>query len=190
MYYFSTFPLTFYSVNNGAIRTPVDITKRFILSNATKKVGVTYYTYHVQDGERPDMLADRFYKDSRLDWLILMVNEIQDPQFSWVMDYYTLNQYIIQKYGSVSVAQGNVHHYEWIYQAKSQMINPDGEVVFIPEKIVTVDLATYNSLPATSTRAVSNYDYEVELNDSHRQINLIDPGYLAPVLRAYQSLFG
>lgn len=189
MYYFSTFPLTTYSVNNTAPVVAIDITKRFTLRQLIKDTAAVYYTYHVQDGERPDVIADRFYKDSRLDWLVLMVNEIQDPQFKWVMDYNTLNQYIIQKYGSVSNAMGQNHHYEQIVQAKTMKRNDDGEMVNIPEISVVVDLTTYNTLPGTSRRAVSKYDYEVNLNDEHRQINLVDPAYIPRILKSYKDLY-
>jgi hypothetical protein len=189
MYYFSTFPLTSYSVNNGANRLVIDITKRFTINQLIKNASITYYTYHVQDGERPDTVANKFYKDPRLDWLVLMVNEIQDPQFSWVMDNYSLEQYIRQKYGSVSNAQAQNHHYEQIVQKKEQIRNTDGELVNAPEITVIVDFATYNTLPGTSRKSVSKYDYEVNLNDDHRQINLIDPSNISLITRSYKGLF-
>ena len=189
MYYFSTFPLVGYSINNAAPAIAIDITKRFTIRQLINDTAAVYYTYHVQDGERPDVIADRFYKDPRLDWLVLMVNEIQDPYFKWVMDYYTLTQYIRQKYGSVSAAMGQNHHYEQIVQAKTMKRNDDGEMVNIPEISVIVDSITYASLPGTSKRAISNYDYEVNLNDEHRQINLIDQAYVQSIIKRYKDLY-
>ena len=189
MYYFSTFPVVAYSINNAAIRTPIDITKRFTINQLTKGAAITYYTYNIQDGDRPDTVALKFYKDSRLDWLVLHVNETQDPQYSWPLDYMTLNRYITKKYGSVSSAMAGTHHYEQIISQKSKFNNPDGEVVNVPEITVIVDSTTYSTLSPSERTLVSNYDYELDLNDQHRVINLIDPTYLSTILRAYKDVF-
>ena len=189
MYYFSTFPVAAYSINNAAVRVPIDITKRFTINQLTKSSAITYYTYNVQDGDRPDTVALKFYKDSRLDWLVLHVNETQDPQYSWPLDYMTLNRYITQKYGSVSSAMAGTHHYEQIISQKSKFNNPDGEVVNVPEITVVVDSTTYSTLSPSERTLVSNYDYELDLNDQHRVINLIDPTFLSIILRAYKDVF-
>ena len=40
-------------------------------------------TYVIQDGETPESLARRFFNDSFLDWVILLINNIIDPFEDW-----------------------------------------------------------------------------------------------------------
>ena len=189
MYYFSTFPVAAYSINNAAVRVPIDITKRFTINQLTKSSAITYYTYNVQDGDRPDTVALKFYKDSRLDWLVLHVNETQDPQYSWPLDYMTLNRYITKKYGSVSSAMAGTHHYEQIISQKSKINSSDGEIVNVAEITVVVDYTTYAALSSSERKLITNYDYELNLNDEHRIINLIEPMFLSTILRTYNDMF-
>ena len=186
MYYFSTFPVTAYSINNAAVRVPIDITKRFTINELTKNSAITYYTYNVQDGDRPDTVALKFYKDSRLDWLVLHVNETQDPQYSWPLDYMTLNRYITKKYGSVSSAMAGTHHYEQIISAETYVAEGD---ITNPERIIIVDLTTYTSLGASEKRIVYAYDYELDLNDDKRTIKLLSPAYVNQVLDEAKKVF-
>jgi hypothetical protein len=57
-----------------------------------------YYT--VKEGERPDQLAERFYNDPELDWVLLIVNNIIDYYSEWPLNNYNFYEYLLDKYGS------------------------------------------------------------------------------------------
>ena len=181
-YYFSYLPKVNYKidgVNANKTDTVVDITRRFKITQLLNNREVIYFDYSVQDGDRPDIIAEKLYDDYRLDWLVLLPNEIHDRYFEWVMSTNEFNSFIIQKYGSVSNAQAQVHHYERIIVAK-QTLN-DGTI--IPERKVIVDETTYNTLSDSSRRIVTAYDEEDNRNESHRNIKLIDPALVTDVVR-------
>lgn len=73
-----------------------------------------YYFYRIKDGERPEILAENIYNNSEAYWIILMANDMYDPQYDWPLDYKTFQKYIIKKYGSTEWAKTNYHHYEKI----------------------------------------------------------------------------
>ena len=118
MFYFSNFPLTYYVLNNSNkndVKIVTDITKRFTIKNLLGKFyNTAFYEYYVKDGERPDVIASVYYEDERLDWLVLLVNEIYDPYFEWPLFAEDFNKYLISKYGSIPAAYQTVHHYEQI----------------------------------------------------------------------------
>lgn len=64
--------------------------------------------YDVQDGETPEIVADKFYNDPTLHWVILQANEIIDPRFDFPLDSYNLAQFTAGKYANINA----VHHYE------------------------------------------------------------------------------
>ena len=187
--YFSNFPAVPYAINGGPTQFPIDITKRFTITQLLRGKAITFFNYSVEDGERPDIVAHKMYGDERLDWLVLIVNEIQDPFWMWPLSNENLNAMVIQKYGSVSVAYSGVHHYEQIFSAKRMYNNSDGEIVTTPEISFIVDETTYNGLGISARRMVSNYDYENELNESHRLISLVEPAFVPSVIDQYRRVF-
>ena len=86
--YFNIFPKIDYDISkSGITKNVVDLTVRYAIKTKIKNRSATYYNYIIKDGERPDTLANRFYDDSKLDWVVLMVNDIVDPLYDWPLNY-------------------------------------------------------------------------------------------------------
>ncbi len=188
-FFFRPHPIIAYRIPGKEQIVPViDITRRFAITNFVKNAKVTFDEYYIEDGERPDTVAYDYYGDQSMDWLVLLTNEIQDPYFEWPLSYEQFNEYLRDKYGSVSVAQSTVHHYERILQAH-QIITESGIQRIIPEKTLQVDYTTYAALPATSRRSVSVFDYENKLNDDRKHIYLIDLNYLQIIKDQHPYIF-
>lgn len=184
-HYFKPFPNISYKIP-GVTSTMIvtDITRRFSINTLTNNRGLIYFEYEVRDGDRPDIIADKYYEDQTLDWLILLTNEIHDPYFKWPLDQTQFVSYIRQKYGSVSVAQGTVHHYDTTIQEAS--ISATGER--IPKRTLKVDYTTYAANVSTS-RIVDAYTYELELNESRRNIKILDERFLGVVVDGHRKIF-
>ncbi|NBR22608.1 MAG: hypothetical protein EBU08_02235, partial [Micrococcales bacterium] len=81
-----------------------------------------YYEYNIQDSDTPEIIANKFYGDSEKHWVVMMLNDIVDPQFDWPLDQRTIISYINEKYSAnASVGQSGV---TWA-QANSSY-RPDG----------------------------------------------------------------
>lgn len=185
-FFFKPFPTVSYDLkknNKPAILT--DVTVRFKIQEILQNRTAVYYEYNVKDGERPDIIAFKYYKDPSLDWVILLTNNIIDPFYDWPLDSASFDRYIRAKYGSPSVAQSTVHHYEKILNTQSTLF--DGTV--IPERTVIVDQATYNGLAPTARRIVYNYDYELDLNEQKANINILDKKFLPSILNQVNNIF-
>jgi hypothetical protein len=114
-----------------------------------------------------------------------MVNNALDPIYDWPLSNHALEKYIANKYGSLSTAHATVHEYRKILNQQSRSF--DGNV--IPKRTLVVDQTTFASLGATEKESVSKYDYEVERNESKRQIKLIDADFISNVVNQYESIF-
>ena len=44
-------------------------------------------TYTLQDGESPEIMAGKLYGDKKYHWVILIVNNIQDCFYDWLLSY-------------------------------------------------------------------------------------------------------
>lgn len=184
---FSNFPQIYYSFDGG-INTQVvtDITTRFAVLDIVRTYGSIYYTHYIQDGQRPDVIADIYYKNSTLDWLILMSNQVYDPFFQWPLTYQTFVDFIKKKYGSVPAAYRTVHHYEQITQQSSRTVNG----INVPERVVIIDQTAYNNITeAFARRIVSCYDQERNLNDSRKTIKVINEAFIPQILGELATIF-
>jgi hypothetical protein len=107
--YFKSFPYTLYSLDNvTTVQVVTNITNRVTLSDGVKTNLSLYDEYDIKDGETPELVADKFYGNPELHWLVLHYNDILDPRFDWPLDTNNLNRYIAGKYNHVNA----VHHYE------------------------------------------------------------------------------
>jgi hypothetical protein len=157
MSYFNVFPL--FTLQDGSIG--INITARTKIMSALKSDPAAYYVHNVTDGETPEIIADKFYGEAELAWTILLFNEIHNVYTDWPLDSYSLDQYIDSKYENPY----EIHHY----------------VSIATGNIVGSDHVTYDRFPVT------NQDYEVELNDSKRKINLIVPELISSVVLQHKN---
>ena len=73
---------------------------------------VTYFTkYSIQGDDRPDNVAFQVYQDSKLDWVVLLANNIINIQDEWPLTQESFENYLLNKYGNEQSIHG-VHHYE------------------------------------------------------------------------------
>ena len=183
---FETYPTVDYDIKkNGKTLTLTDLTVRFKIIQALQSRTVVTYDYSVVDGERPDVIAFKYYEDASLDWIILLTNQIVDPTWEWPLDQQSFDRYIRKKYGSAVTAQATVHHYEKIIQTQS--VRFDGTV--IPEKSLWVDLETYNTLSPDLRRTVDAYTFEVQKNEDKSNIKILDERYVSRLLNEVDNVF-
>lgn len=183
---FQEFPKVNYDIKkNGKLETVTNIMLRFKITQAIQSRKVVYYDYTVQEGDRPDIIAYKYYEDSTLDWLVLMANNIIDPVYDWPLNSRSFEKFIIDKYGSLATAHSTVHEYRKIITQQSVLF--DGSVV--PKRTLVVDQTTFSGLGATEKESISKYQYEEELNDNKREIKLVDSDFVANIINQYESVF-
>jgi len=105
MSYFSYFPMTNYELNFNSLEYKMvrNILVRAKFNESLKQSESLSSAYFVKDGERPDTLSYKIYNRSDLHWLILLVNEMHDPYYSWPMSQSQLDSYIDKKYPGVAI---------------------------------------------------------------------------------------
>ena len=172
--FFVKFPTIRYTLTDDAgvtrTKTTTDITTRFVFQKVVEALNVPYVFYDVQDGERPDTIATKYYGSSRYTWLVLLANDIYHAD-DWPKTEREFAVYLAKVYGSIGAAQSSVHSYR----------NADGFVI---------DETTYNSLSQLERTSVSYYDWEVEQNDARRRIKLIPRTEATTVIRQLDDLLG
>ena len=145
--------------------------------------------YQIIGDDRPDNVAFNFYGESTLDWLILKCNNIINIQTEWPMTQEDFDRYLLNKYETYDNLYNGIHHYETIEIKNSQ------GVVMVPEGLqVPSDwtytffdsamgphlssLKEYTTVQNNPVVSVTNYDYEVKIENEKRNIYILKEGYV------------
>ena len=186
-FYFRPFPKIEYDIKKNKLPLLLtNVTARYKIRDVLKSKVAIYYDYIVKDGDRPDLIAYKYYDDETLDWLIYLVNDIIDPYYDWPLKQDAFEKYMRSLYGSTSVARATVYEYRKILNDQSVLF--DGTI--IPERYVVVDLNTYNGLATDARREVDAYEYYEELNNKKRQIKILDKRFATSIKSEVELIFG
>ena len=185
-HFFRNHPKVSYDLNKD--NTPINVQNplvRFIYKESLKDKATWYYTHDMAPGQSLKYIAEKYYGDSRYDWVLMITNDILDPVYDLPLDYNDFIAYIRSKYGSVPEAQAKVKHYEQIIAEQTKLT--DGTIV--PKIVQIVDETTYNTLTDSARREVDCYTYEDELNESKRTIKILRREFLPSVLASVKEIF-
>lgn len=190
MFFFTPHPLVSYDpTGSNAPQLALDITRRFKLQETVRNARLVYFEYFIKDRDRPDIMAEKYYGNSKLDWLFFITNQVYDPYFQWPLNQMQFDAFIRQKYGSAAAAESQTHHYEQIITTRKEYYNYDNTLIVIPEKTVIIDQTTYASLGIAERKIVNCFDYEEDLNNKKRTIRILDKAFVPTLMRDFRRIF-
>ena len=197
MQYFDTLPKIVYTNSAGQSLAMTNLLARASVIPQILKDPLVYYSYDIQEGDTPEIIAHKYYGDSYRYWIVLFANELLDPQWDWPLTSRMFEQYLADKYPSTNIYV-EVEYYEKVitqYDVNTQTTTVNK---------VRIDEDIYNSLPVTQTatytlptgpvtitterNAVSIYDYELALNESKRNIKILNSNYVSEVENQLKKL--
>tara|TARA_Y100000296_G_scaffold77001_1_gene98153 strand:+ start:230 stop:715 length:486 start_codon:yes stop_codon:yes gene_type:complete len=154
---------------DGSAKVATDILSRVRVRTNMKKEIVMLDQYDVQENETPEILADRHHGSPHYHWIIMLLNEISDVNHDWVKSTRQLQKYLTTKYTDTQLTEA--HHYEISQTSGDTTIK------------IEVENTTY---PSATT--VTNYEYEVALNESKRRIDLLRNDYLGMFVDEFTNM--
>ena len=197
MQYFDILPKLIHTDAVGTSKIVTNLMSRVSIIPQLLKNPLNYYEYDIQDGDTPEIIAHKYYGDSYRYWIVMLSNELIDPQWDWPMNNRVFAKYLENKYPNIQTSS-TIHHYEKIIT----QYDIDSMTTTINKIQITEDV--YNGLPTTQTttytlpagnvvitvetNAVSIYDYELELNEDKRSIKLLNSIYVNQIETEYQKL--
>lgn len=118
--YFDRIPKLQYDINRSLINAKYEtVTNVFfrvrVIQEVLNNINA-YIVVELEDGDTPEIIAEKVYGDPGAAWMILIANQIIDPQWQWPLTEKDFQNYIISKYGSIENAQITPHHYEMVVE--------------------------------------------------------------------------
>lgn len=140
--------------------------------------------YTINGDERPDNVAQKFFKDPDLDWIVLYINNIINVREEWPLTNQSFKNHLVDKYGSLEGAYA-IHHYETeeVRDQANNIVVPAGLQVDENFTITYRDVAMGKEVIASDiTDGITNEQFETNLQNEKRQIYILRPAFLGIVL--------
>ena len=194
--YFRYYPQTQYAFANGSFtieKSVKNISLKTVLKDGLSQDDpYAFLRYTVREDEKAEDIADFYYDDPAMSWLVYFANDIVDPYTQWPKTYENFTEYFRKKYASQALPTGtdaivwgqdttrtdNIVHWK----------KTDDETILIsPDSYIRAQ--TFNGdFVAGEWTAVRRFDYEMEENEELRNIILVNTSYAQTVLENLRSL--
>jgi hypothetical protein len=216
--YFNYFPRTLYSLEDKGTKLDsiTNVIARFGFEDQLKENSAAYYKYQIKESDTPEIIASKFYDSSERHWIVLLFNNILDPQWDWPLNDRTFNQYVNSKYSTseyADTANTSVSGLSW-----SRNINNEPKAYFKVITTTTLEKTTIEKLEVDSNTYSNNiimqngtnetyqlndgtsvnikitkekqtyFDYEKELNESKREIKLLKKEFVSAVEKEFKKI--
>ena len=178
-----------------------NIFRRSKLFNYLKENITLFNKFIIEDGDRPDTVAEELYGDSQFDYVVILTGGIININNEWPLQDYQIYDLALSKYGTEK-KMNEIHHYETyeIKDSKGRQILPpnlivdaefkmDGSSLRLPSNRFNIisqsgnrqldDKNEYTVITDDIARPVTNYEFEISLNEQRRKIDLLRPEYLS-----------
>ena len=155
-----------------------NVFRRIKLRDDLQKNFTIFNKYEIEEGMRPDTVAEELYGNPEFDWIILTVAGILNVRNEWPLNNRDLYNYCLDKYDD---SLNSVRFFE-----TKEVKNADGKLILPRGKVVDSNFTIPNpSNPSANLNPVvgiSNYEYETRLNDEKRNIYILREEYVQQFL--------
>ena len=216
MSYFNNLPNILYQSplpdrsSSGDLIEIKNIFRRSKLYDYLKDNATLFNKYIIEDGDRPDTIAQELYGSSRYDFVVILTGGIINIHDEWPLQDYQMYDISLSKYGT-EAKMNEVHHYETfeIKDSQGRQILPPNLIVDSNFKIDgtsirfggnrfnliseagNTQLDDKNEYTVTTdniARPVTNFEFEISLNEKKRKIDLLRPSYLQTFVNDLQDV--
>ena len=136
--------------------------------------------YIVQNGERPEDIALRLYKNPFYNWVLLVINDITNYHEQWPRSTQQLQEYCNSKYDNPLATKDYI---TTEVKKGNDIIVPAGKVVPSTYQVVYYDgNAVVTANPVVSR---SFYQFEEQKNSEKERIQLVKPEFVEDFVENY-----
>ena len=210
--FFQNFPTMMYDVEgNGQYRQVIDIFRRVSLRNNLKDHIQVYNMQNIDGTQKPERLAEQVHGDPHRNWIVMMMNDIENPFVDWYMSESEFWVFMETKYPNKAITLVDTLPSTSIYLSGEGLVGISGvEVVKFNATLKTLvytggDIQSGVSIIGTVSHAngtsdtiftsemhaphhkdsdgnvVSNWDYEYSLNEEKSQVSVLNNNYTVVV---------
>lgn len=207
MSYFASLPTILTTDFNGNQVVATNIMARADIIPSLLNNPQLFYLYDMQETDTVEGIATRYYNDPYRYWFIMYGNQLMDPQWDLALSNMNFIAYLNDKYSAAANAnnqtvlaytQSTIYQYQIVISTTDSVtgttttnIYPTTSAIYAntPSSTITSYFSDGSSATvATSLQILTIYEYEDNVNEAKRSIQIIDKKYSTDLENALQSL--
>ena len=175
------------SISSQSYLTVKNLFRRNKLRDDLQNVFTIFDKYEIVEGARPDTVAEEYYGDDELDWVVLITAGIINVRDEWPLSNKDLYQYAYEIHGD---SLNSVRYYQTteVKDSEQRLILPAGKVVDGNFTIPKPDTSNEETATLNSVIGVTNWEYEVLKNNKKSSIYLLKINYLQQFLNDMRDI--
>ena len=140
--------------------------------------------YEIEEGMRPDTVAEELYGSPEFDWIVLTVAGIRNVRNEWPLNNRDLYNYAEDKYGT-SLNSNRFFETTEVKDTDGRLILPKGKVV---DQNFTIPKPGTPTATINPVVGISNFEYETRLNNEKRNIFILREEYIQEFLNDMREI--
>jgi len=183
----NSLPNLYYNIRNSPTDPKVlvgkNLWRRAELLREYKSSMTIFNEYIIKEGEKPEDIAIKFYKNPFYNWTILVINDITNFYEQWPRSTRQLNEYVYAKYDNPMATK----HYVTteVKDANDNVIVPAGKIV--PSSFQVAYWNGSVTVTANPVVSVTYYNHEADLNAKKEKIQIVKPSYIEDFVKVYKK---
>ncbi len=183
----NSLPNLYYNIRNSPTDPKVlvgkNLWRRAELLREYKSSMTIFNEYIIKEGEKPEDIAIKFYKNPFYNWTILVINDITNFYEQWPKSTRQLNEYVYAKYDNPMATK----HYVTteVKDANDNVIVPAGKIV--PSSFQVAYWNGSVTVTANPVVSVTYYNHEADLNAKKEKIQIVKPSYVEDFVKVYKK---
>ena len=175
------------SISSQSYLTVKNLFRRNKLRDDLQNVFTIFDKYEIIEGARPDTVAEEYYGDAELDWVVLITAGIINVRDEWPLSNRELYNYANEIHGD---SLNSVRYYKTteVKDSVGRLILPAGKVVDGNFTIPKPDTSNEETATLNPVIGVSNWEYEVLKNNKKSSIYLLKINYLQQFLNDMRDI--
>ena len=173
------------SLSSQSYITVKNLFRRNKLRDDLSNVFTIFNKYEISEGSRPELVAEEFYGNAELDWVVLLTAGIINVRDEWPLSNYHLYKYAENLYGIDGL--NDVRYYE-----TKEVKDSSGRLILPKEKVVDSNFTIPDPDDYRATlnpvRPVTNWEYETRKNNQKSSIYLLRRKYLQQFLNDMREI--
>jgi Base plate wedge protein 53 len=207
MRYFQALPNILNTDYNGNQVVVKNLITKAVLTDTLLYDPLIFYQYDIQDQDTPESIANKYYGDPYRFWLVLLPNQILDPQWGWPMSQKLFGDYLNDKYSALAAAnnqtvqaytQGTIQNYIKQIQTTDNLsqnttirtytLDANAYANTFPGSPQTIGSGAYSVTITTTKYTQYILDYELQQNEAKRTIYIINSSYVTSLESQFSQL--
>jgi len=175
------------SISSQSYITVKNLFRRNKLRDDLQNIFTIFDNYEIVEGARPDTVAEDYYGDADLDWVVLITAGIINVRNEWPLSNRDLYNYAYEVHGD---SLNSVRYYKTteVKDSQERLILPAGKIVDSNFTIPKPDTSNEETATLNPVIGVTNWEYEVLKNNKKSSIYLLKINYLQQFLNDMRDI--